>query len=625
MTVNGGSFVTSSIASQARERVLSVETRVVVATCADLNLLAGTQGSIAYVSGYRSLNDGGQGSFYFDPNDNTAQNGGTTFAALGGGLWKRYVERASYRNVKWFGAYGDGAHDDTGAIESALLSLSIFAWGAELYFPAGDYCVSRTIKVQFGGSTTPWSNMAFRGESATTWGFPGVRWLWIGPDQHPTFVTPAVPVSKVPEVRDSVMLQVASYGFLAENIQFTVKPGFHCGALLNIGHDQTSGGLPATSNVKFRHCSFNGGGSTKATTGTCNQCIVLDLWENYTDQNLENIRFESCGISTAKHALVWVRNTTQGFGLTFRDCIVSNSGMVAEGMEKPGEVWDGQEPWGIFIRSDSSATSFTVMDTEIQRVACHYYLTNPVANFTSFNVHAECYKKLLWAHPAGGGASQHSYRIDGGRYSPDHVFRPAYGWYTNWDDNTTGENDWDSVNNDVIRIGGDGPLFISGCAMGAALQIETTIYANASVDIISIGNRYGGKRPFRRSGPIDGTDQPRTISLGDTGFDAAFLPAQVYKLPTLTGCLTGSGTVTISGSSTSAVVNLVEAESSYNSSFVPFTPNYIVDTSVYTKSASAVVGVPYVSNIAASSFTVNVSQAPGVGQSIVISYRLRKE
>jgi hypothetical protein len=73
-----------------------------------------------------------------------------SFSGNGGGL-----TNVSYDvvNVKHYGAAGDGSHDDTTAIQSAVNST--IDKGGVLYFPKGRYKVSSTITLPRNGNQTP--------------------------------------------------------------------------------------------------------------------------------------------------------------------------------------------------------------------------------------------------------------------------------------------------------------------------------------------------------------------------------------------------------------------------------------------------------------------------------------
>lgn len=95
--------------------------------------------SRAFVTGYYAPHDGGGGAYQYDPNDtSSADNGGTIIVAADGGRWK--LQYTSSVSVKQFGAYGDGTHDDTAVIQSALN-----AGLSALYIPSGTYEISTAL------------------------------------------------------------------------------------------------------------------------------------------------------------------------------------------------------------------------------------------------------------------------------------------------------------------------------------------------------------------------------------------------------------------------------------------------------------------------------------------------
>ena len=102
------------------------------------------------VAGYYSPGDGGGGIFYYDASSSATDNGGTVIApTAGAGRWKRIYSGAV--NVKWFGAKGgDGAADDTTAIQNTINSISNTsslgrAGGSRIYFPDGDYTITSSL------------------------------------------------------------------------------------------------------------------------------------------------------------------------------------------------------------------------------------------------------------------------------------------------------------------------------------------------------------------------------------------------------------------------------------------------------------------------------------------------
>ncbi|MBO4366162.1 MAG: hypothetical protein J5843_00755 [Clostridia bacterium] len=106
------------------------------------------------LKGYARANDGGGGMFYWDAESVLEPDGGVVIEAQDSakGRYIRVCED-DYRNVKWFGASGDGNRDDTSPIRSAVASLP--ATGGTVCFPGGIYLITDTIEIGNGdGSGT---------------------------------------------------------------------------------------------------------------------------------------------------------------------------------------------------------------------------------------------------------------------------------------------------------------------------------------------------------------------------------------------------------------------------------------------------------------------------------------
>jgi hypothetical protein len=94
--------------------------RQVFGTIALLRANALTALTLVYVEGYAAVGGPGGGAFQYVPTDTTsADNGGTIIVDAAGQRWYRETEGAA-TNVQWFGATGNGATNDTSAIQAAL-------------------------------------------------------------------------------------------------------------------------------------------------------------------------------------------------------------------------------------------------------------------------------------------------------------------------------------------------------------------------------------------------------------------------------------------------------------------------------------------------------------------------
>ena len=119
-----------------RDRIASIGSTQVqsVNNIAALRLKTGTTNANSAVTlGYYSPADGGGNAFYWDSTSVLTENGGTIIkptSVSGAGRW--IAINTATVNVDQFGAYGDGLHDDTEAINNAIASLS--ALGGVLNF-----------------------------------------------------------------------------------------------------------------------------------------------------------------------------------------------------------------------------------------------------------------------------------------------------------------------------------------------------------------------------------------------------------------------------------------------------------------------------------------------------------
>lgn len=109
----------------------------IVSSISDLKSIDSSKVKSSFVLGYYVKGDGGGGAYYFDSTDTASlDNGGTVIVAVDGGRWK--LSQQGRVSVKQFGAKGDGATDDSGAITRAHTAIPA------LYYPASTYrCASK--------------------------------------------------------------------------------------------------------------------------------------------------------------------------------------------------------------------------------------------------------------------------------------------------------------------------------------------------------------------------------------------------------------------------------------------------------------------------------------------------
>lgn len=108
-----------------------------------LNLTLAIAGTIVDVGGYSAVNDGGQGSFAYNPTSVEADNDGTILDPVGPGRLIRIFSGPI--DVRWFGAKGNDAADDRAAIQAAIDYQA--SSGKEVLIPEGTYRVGAELVI----------------------------------------------------------------------------------------------------------------------------------------------------------------------------------------------------------------------------------------------------------------------------------------------------------------------------------------------------------------------------------------------------------------------------------------------------------------------------------------------
>ena len=128
-----------------------------VDTIADLKLLDGSH-KLVYVTGYHTAGDGAFGSHFFewDATSTEVDNGGTIIKLTGVATGRYKLKYDGSVNVRWFGAVGDGAVDDTVSIQNAIdcgAKKIIVGFGVN-----GVYKISNAIFFNLSGQTLEFEN-----------------------------------------------------------------------------------------------------------------------------------------------------------------------------------------------------------------------------------------------------------------------------------------------------------------------------------------------------------------------------------------------------------------------------------------------------------------------------------
>ncbi|MEF3307732.1 glycosyl hydrolase family 28-related protein [Paenibacillus sp. GYB004] len=90
---------------------------------------------------YYVTDPGREGHFYCDAGDPVSGDDDGTILVTASGVRYKRIRETEYTNVKWFGAKGDGSHDDFTAIQAAIDAVSLQG-GGTVFFPKGTYIVS---------------------------------------------------------------------------------------------------------------------------------------------------------------------------------------------------------------------------------------------------------------------------------------------------------------------------------------------------------------------------------------------------------------------------------------------------------------------------------------------------
>jgi len=106
------------------------------------------EGDIVIVSGYLKIGDGGGGIFRWNSQKSDYDDGGIIFKSTKSesGRWLRILEEQSPINVRWFGVWGDGNHNDYLRIQKAINTARDNHLG--IYISKGDYVCENSLYIK---------------------------------------------------------------------------------------------------------------------------------------------------------------------------------------------------------------------------------------------------------------------------------------------------------------------------------------------------------------------------------------------------------------------------------------------------------------------------------------------
>lgn len=108
--------------------------------------------ALAYIEGYHTAGDGGENLYYTTSDYNDVLNSPYYITLDGANRWAIPVIIAPWITPQMFGAYGDGEHDDTDALNTAFINAHKYR--RNVYIPAGEYDHTGVViyGAAFGGS-----------------------------------------------------------------------------------------------------------------------------------------------------------------------------------------------------------------------------------------------------------------------------------------------------------------------------------------------------------------------------------------------------------------------------------------------------------------------------------------
>jgi hypothetical protein len=543
-------------------------------------------GQVIDVVGFSSVQDGGEGQFYWNPTSTTTADGGLVFGAAATGRWIRRTDAQSRRNVKWWGAKGDTATDDTAAIQLAINAAT--ALKSEIFFPAGKYLISSTLVVAGSG-------LRFTGEAGSTTGDMGtyLQWNYTAATADDGGTRTLMQVTG----QDVIFRHIVFYNSVNGDVNYRKKIAQN-GVAIGVFSGQT---FVATRGIVFEDCKFSG----------FRNGVILDR-DGVSAGTLDFLKFVRCAWQTHDRC-VYVHGG-QPLGMNFLHCSFS-------GVDPTG---GGREPYGTgFYLDSSSGCSVSWIGGTVTYIAAGFWClySTPIS---IYDVDSENTKQMVRLYDFGA-AGGYAVNVEGGRFNFG-VSGAGIGYmYNPSDDIAAGVHRY-------LEISGGAAVTLRGASFNIGYTPDTNfrVSVGGEVNLVSSGCLYPSTRPFERTvqiGQLAGaySTPGSTFSQGDMGVQAdPGLPSRpVAPCPALLGCENPGGTFTISGASTTATaITFDRSEPSLTSTLTNVAYRVVFTPVSFTGTPAVGSLSPYAASKSTTGFTPTVLVAPGVGNTVTFFYEL---
>lgn len=314
------------------------------------------------VKGYYAPGDGGGGIFYWDSSSAKQDDGGIYIKTAEEREKGRFVRLCedNYRNVKWFGAKGDGKSDDYTAIASAIACLGTHGGTVEL--PGGNYLISKSILIGNGNAGDTWSS------------YHGIKLVGSGggfgvhSEAVPTYITASANMDAVIKVNGLISGVVIKDMYINGNLK--AKTGVYLNAICGLTmsnvrvHQFTEKGIAVVAGEAptGNYNIFNRFETVSVTTTADNSiCLFMDgCYEVSNDTWLTT--FTNCSFDTGES------KGSSGAYFKFVDSIsFYTCNFKAKNAESTGIVFDALDnhdfPSGIGFYNCSVSSTKVIEDT----------------------------------------------------------------------------------------------------------------------------------------------------------------------------------------------------------------------------------------------------------------------